>query len=104
MRRLAFAVFVVGMFLMFVLVNLSPEEIDDIEEIELLELNTRISVSGEVVKERIIYEGTRILEFDNGVVVLCECDGSFKGKDVKIIGKVSDYEGERQIVAEEILF
>ena len=101
MRRWAFVIFIVGIFLMFVFLNLSPVETNEIAN---LELNTLVSVSGEVVGERIIYAGTRILELDNGVVVLCECGESFKGKEIKVVGRVSDYEGTRQVVAEEILF
>jgi hypothetical protein len=104
MRRWAFVVFVVGVFTMFVLMNLSPKEISESREIEKLELNSRVSISGEVVSEKVIYEGTKILELGSGIIVLCECDGSFKGKEIKVVGKILDYEGTRQIVAEEILF
>ncbi len=97
-------VFVVGVFTMFVLMNLSPKEISESREIEKLELNSRVSISGEVVSEKVIYEGTKILELGSGIIVLCECDGSFKGKEIKVVGKILDYEGTRQIVAEEILF
>jgi hypothetical protein len=104
MRKMAFVIFVIGIFLMFILTNLSPKEIKNAEDLEFLELNTRIVVSGEVVSERIIYDGTRLLELDNNVMVLCECDRGFKGKDIRVIGKVSDYDGKKQVIAEEVLF
>lgn len=102
MRRWAFIIFVSGVFVMFVLANLSPEEIESGEELSSVELNARVSVSGNVVGERVIYEGTRLIQLDNGIKILCECDEDFEGKEIKVVGKVSDYNGERQVTAEEI--
>ena len=87
---------------MFLLANSPPEEIKGAEDVGSLELNTRISISGQVVAERIIYEGTKILELDNGIIILCECNENFKDREIKVVGRVSDYDGKRQIVAEEV--
>jgi hypothetical protein len=104
MRRWAFIIFVAGVFLMFVFANLPPEQISSASDLYSLELNTRISIFGKVTNERIIYPGTRLLDLDNGITVLCECEEDFADKEINVVGKISDYEGKRQIVAEEILF
>lgn len=99
----AFVVFVAGMFLLFAMVNLPPREISG-GDLESLELNTRVTLSGGVADEKVIYEGTRSLELDNGIVVIVESSENFQGREVVVTGRVSEYEGEMQILVEEIVF
>lgn len=104
MRRWAFVIFVLGIFIMFVLGEYYIFEIEGGEGLESLEINSRVRVSGEVISERVIYQGTRLLELDNGINVLCECKENLLTKKLFVVGKVSEYDGRKQIIAEEVLF
>jgi len=96
----AFVVFILGMFLLFFYLQYLPTEVSDISG---KILNSRVVISGKVVSERIIYSGTRLLEIEGGIVVLCECDNSFLGKNVRVVGKIKEYNGKRQVLAEEVI-
>jgi len=102
MRKWAFIVVVLGMFTMVVLLNLEPKEIEDYSDLEGLELNTRVSVSGEVVDEKVIYGSRRVLSFDNGIEAVFDGVGGFEGEIVEIAGVVSEYEETKQIEVERI--
>lgn len=104
MRRWAFVVFVIGIFVMFILANQLIEEVMDETDLSRLELNARVSLSGKVVGEKIIYDGTKLLELEDGIEVVCESDFSFVDRNVRVIGKVSEYDGKRQVIAEKVLF
>ena len=66
MRRWAFVIAILGMFVLALLMNYLPaKEIKSYEDLQDLEINARVSLNGEVVEERIIYEGTKILILDN---------------------------------------
>jgi hypothetical protein len=93
MRRWAFVVAILGMFVLLFFLSYGEKEVDSLEG---LEINQRVLVGGTVVEERAI-SGGRILRLENGIEVVCECVGSFKGREVSVIGIVSEFEGEKQV-------
>ena len=103
MRRWAFAVMVFGMFVLLLMLNMKPKEIGSYEDMEQLEINTRVSVTGKVIEERVIYEDSKLLELENGIELVCECSGFFEDEEVEVIGVVSEYEGKKQIDVLEII-
>ncbi len=102
MRRLAFVVVIVGMFVLLLLLNLEPETVESLEDLEGLEINTRVVVSGEVVSERVLYLGKRLLVLENGIELVCSCSGGFIGREVFVEGVVSEYGGKKQVEVLEI--
>lgn len=103
LRMIAFIVFVVGMFLMFVLLFVPARVVYGPDGLNGLELNSRVEVSGIVVNERVIYEGTKLVVV-NGIDMIVEGEEGFRGRQITVRGRISEYEGERQVVAEEVLF
>ena len=96
MRRFAFVIVILGMFVLVLLLSKGAIGIDSYEELEKLEINERVIVSGVVVSERVIFED-RLLELDNGLELVCECEGGFKGNKVEVVGVVEEYRGRKQI-------
>lgn len=103
MRRGAFIAMIVGMFVLLLLLNLPAKEIKSYEEIESLEINTRVKVSGSVVSEKVIYENEKVLELDRGITLVFEGIGQFTGKEIEAVGKISEYEGKKQVTVEKIV-
>ncbi|MCA9485381.1 MAG: hypothetical protein KC506_00890 [Nanoarchaeota archaeon] len=99
MRRLSFILYILGIVFLMVLF-LQPGR--EVESLDGLIVNEQVVVSGRVVSEREIYLGTKLLELDNGVEAVCECSDSFEGKDVRIEGFVSEYNGKNQVSVERI--
>ena len=97
MRRWAFVVAVLGMFVLLLFLGFGEEEVGSYSELQELEINSRVVVSGEVVSERVISGRRRLLELDSGIVAVCECVGNFAEERVEILGVVSEFEGERQV-------
>ncbi|MFH1802246.1 MAG: hypothetical protein ABH864_02220 [archaeon] len=104
MRRWAFVVFVVGMFVLMLMFNTGFKQVENDEALQSLEVNVRVETSGEVVSERIIYPGTKLLNMGNGIDVVFSGEGNFLGKEVSVVGRVSEYAGRKQVTAEEVLF
>ena len=114
MRRFAFVVLVLGMFVLVVLLNGSPVEVFGYGNLESFELNQRVSVSGEVVSEKIIYSGKWVLVLDiensenslalvsnetssSEIELVCSCEGGFLGEEVNVVGVVGEYNEKKQI-------
>jgi hypothetical protein len=97
MRRWAFVVMIVGMFVLFLLLEKGPIAVESYSDLEELEINERVSFEGRVIEERIIYEDTKLFELENGIELICECLDNFEGKEIKVIGIVEEYNGRRQV-------
>jgi len=102
MRRFAFVVAVLGMLVLVFLLIGDPEEILDYGDLEDLEVNERIVVSGKVESERFIFRGSKLLILEEGIEVICECVGDYEGKEIVVEGIVSEFEGEKQVSALKI--
>ncbi len=95
MRRIAFVISLVGIFVLLGAFMLPAKNVGSAEDLEKLEINTKVILSGKVENER-VYGDFRILSV-NGISVICNCPGDYLGKNVEILGKVSEYEGKIQI-------
>ncbi len=82
---------------MLVLVGLLVFNIKEVETLEGLEINQRVSLSGQVVSERIIYSDESLLKLDNNITLICSGCGSYLNDDVSVEGVVEEYGGERQV-------
>ena len=102
MRRIAFAVAILGMFFLFLFFNTKPTFVGTIAELNILSENKKVFVEGKVVSERNIYEGTLLLVLENGIEVICECSGNFLDSDIEVEGFAEEYEGKKQVRALEI--
>jgi len=101
MRRFAFVIAILGMFVLVLLLNKSEIEVNNYEELEGLEINERVIVNGFVVSERYIFEEV-LLTLDNNLELICECVGNFEGREINAVGVVEDYKGKKQIRVLEI--
>jgi hypothetical protein len=103
MRRWAFIISILGLLALIVLMNFSPaKEVDSYEDLEKLEINSKVLVEGKVANERILYENVKLLDLGNGIDIICECSEFFSGEEVSIEGLVSEYNGKKQITVLEI--
>ncbi|MBU0466409.1 MAG: DUF4131 domain-containing protein [Nanoarchaeota archaeon] len=106
MRRWAFIIAIVGMFVLLLLLSQKPVELESYDGLEELEINERVYVTGKVVEEKVIYGERKVLvlDVDDGEIDLVfEGFGSFKGEEIEVVGKVGEYEGKKQIEVERIL-
>jgi hypothetical protein len=103
MRKWAFIISILGMFILVLVLNVSPIKIETYSELEKLEVNTKVSMSGIVVSERIIYEGTKLFEMSNDIELVCECLDNLEGKQINVIGIVEEYKDKKQIRVLEII-
>ncbi len=92
MRRFAFAIALIGLFILAVLLALEPLKVDDPEDLENF-------VEGRVVEGRVLSSGTRVLNLDNGIILVCACSGNFEGKIVFAEGFISVFNDKRQVTA-----
>jgi len=97
MRRFAFIIAIIGMFVLSLFMGGEGKEIESYEELQGLEINAKVSVSGKVLEEKVIYEGTKLFILDTGIDLVCECIESFEGKEIEVEGIVSEFEGIKQV-------
>ena len=98
MKKITFVFFILGMFVLAGFYFFDSEEIDELKDLENLEINSRVFVSGTVIDERFLYEGTKLLVLNNRIDLVCECSENFKGRKVFAEGIVQEYEGKRQVL------
>ena len=97
MRRFAFVIMILGMFVLFWFMGSDGEEIESYEDLENLEINQKVFLEGRIISERIIYSGTKLIILDSGIELVCECVGNFIGEDVFVEGVVEEYKGKKQV-------
>ena len=76
--------------------SFSGKEIGSYSELENLEVNQKVYLHGRVVSERAVGENI-ILTLDKNITLVCDCDGSFKGKEISLVGVVGEYDGRKQV-------
>jgi len=99
MRRFAFAVALTGLFALAILLIQAPKKINNLSDLEDLEVNRRVFIEGMVVEERVLSSGSRVLNLNNGFVLICACSKNFNGKFVTAEGVVSTYSDKKQVTA-----
>lgn len=97
MRRLAFIVAIVGLFVFALVLNSGVKTLDSYGDLEKLEVNQRVFVSGKVIDEKVVFGNERVLVLNNGIEMICECERSYKGSLVEVEGIVESYMGRKQV-------
>ena len=98
MRKLAFIISIFGIFVLVLVMFFSGEiKVEDVEDLDELEVNSKVIVDGKIVGERNFGEGVKF-ELDNGLFVLCDnCGVGFIGRKVEVYGAVEDVYGEKMV-------
>ena len=103
MRRLSFAITILGIFILMILLNLhSPSIINNYSEISKLTYYTKVQTTGRVISERILYEDTRLLKLDNNIEVLCQACPTYINRTLQVIGTSETYINRTQVTALKI--
>jgi len=103
MKRLAFAITIIGIFVLIILLNLSsPTVINNYSELSKLTDNTKVQTTGRVVSERILYEDTKLLKLDNNIEILCQACPLYINRTLEVIGTIETYINRTQINALKI--
>jgi len=97
MRRFAFIIAFLGMLVLVFMLNGVVVEVKNYSDLDDLEINQRVLVAGEVVGERLIFGGSKILILESGLELVCECSGNFEGKMVRAEGVISEFKEKKQI-------
>lgn len=92
MRKLSFVLTILGISILLVMLNFSGKKV---ESLEGLELNEKVIVSGEILKER-DFGDFKIFNMGE-IEVYCNCKESYLGKEVLIEGLVAEFDGEKQV-------
>jgi len=120
-----FGIFTLGMLMFY----LRETEVVSLKDIERLEVNTKVKLEGEVIEERILYKGTKLIkigdiesfeksqklsklskkDFENlseidgysksSIEIICDCKESFKEKEVRVTGLIEEFNRKRQVIA-----
>lgn len=103
MRRLAFAITIIGIFVLLILLNLSSLIIiNNSSDLSKLTDNTKVQTTGRVVSERVLYEDTKLLKLDNNIEILCQACPSYVNRTLEVIGTSEIYINRTQINALKI--
>lgn len=97
MRRFAFIVAILGIFVFALVLNSGVKILDSYEDLEKLEVNQRVFVSGKVIGEKVVFGNERVLTIENGIEMICECERSYRGSLVEVVGIVESYRGRKQV-------
>ncbi len=106
-RRWAFIGAIIGIFVLLLIMIYSDEKkVNSQEEIDSLEINSKVILKGLVVSERKFGESV-ILELDNEIEVLCDSCGigqvQFEEKEIEVKGKIYDVYGDKKVLAFRIV-
>ena len=78
------------------------KRVESLEEVESLEINQKVIVSGIVKSERGFGEGV-MLELRGGIEVLCDScgfeKGGFEGKKIEVKGKIYNVYENKKVLA-----
>ncbi|MCH8308967.1 MAG: hypothetical protein IIB17_00550 [Chloroflexi bacterium] len=72
-------------------------------ELEELEINRKVFVSGEVVSEKVIFGERKVFVLNSGIELVCDCFGINIGGEIEVVGVVSEYDGRKQVEVLEIV-
>ncbi|MDO8460084.1 MAG: hypothetical protein Q7S74_03175 [Nanoarchaeota archaeon] len=97
MRRIVLILTLLGLFVLVLLLNKQPVDIQNVDELNGLESNQRVHIVGQVISERKLSASNEILVLDNGLNLFCACTISFKGKNIDSLSVIDDYNGKKEI-------
>jgi hypothetical protein len=94
-RKLSFAICIVGIAILLSLLLTNSNEVD---EVKSLELNEKVMLTGSVANQRQVSEGLNIMileghDFD----IVCDCDEDYLGSEIVVEGVVEEFNGEKQV-------
>ena len=101
MRRYAFVVTILGIFVLLFFLNKEPAQINSIEELDSLETNQRVFVAGKIAEQKFQYE-SRIFILENGIEVICDCANLRAQDSISVVGFVERYNDKTQVRALKI--
>jgi len=103
MRRLAFAITIIGIFILIIMLNLTnPLIVDNYSSLSKLTDYTKVQTQGRVISERILYEDTKLLKLDNDIEILCQACPSYINRTLQVIGTSETYINRTQVTALKI--
>ncbi len=102
MRRRAFIVVVLGMFILALMLNFNVKEINNYDDLKKLEINQKVFLRGKVVSERAIVKG-KLFVLDNEIELVCECLENLVDKEIEVEGAVSEFDEKKQVSVLKIL-
>jgi hypothetical protein len=98
MRKLAFIITIAGIFALFLILAFSkPLAVHNSSDLSKLTDNTKVSTTGKVISERILYGTTKLLKLDNSIELVCSSCPSYANKTIQVIGTSEKYENKTQI-------
>lgn len=97
MRRLSFIITIIGLFTLVLLLNLqAPIKLNSKEQLQKLNENQKVKISGKVISERQI-TGAKILTLQNSFILLCKNCPPYLKKNITAIGIIQPYQKEKEI-------
>jgi hypothetical protein len=104
MKLLALALTLTGIFILLVLLNFSPLIVVSApSDLSKLADNTKVSTTGKVLSERILYEQTKLLKLNNSLELICSSCPNYQNQTLKVIGLIDKYENKTQISALRVI-
>ena len=101
MKNYALIITILGLFiLLIILLTSKPIKINNLKDLEKLQANQKILISGKVTDEK-TYGKTKYLTISNFQVICNSCP-SYLNKNLSILGIKEDYTGKTRIVALKI--
>lgn len=97
LKKISFIIAIIGIAILIILLNLSPKQVQSLENEKI---NEKIKIQGTVTAERDL-NNFKILTLGN-IEAVCNCKGTYKNKQVEIIGLVQLYNNKKQIQVLEI--
>jgi DNA/RNA endonuclease YhcR with UshA esterase domain len=104
--KISFLISLIGIFLLMVLSNYLEPEIMKIKDINLLQINQKIKISGTIENIRNYHDFETITLKDETGKILITVDKNLnltKNQSIIVIGRVSEYKNQTEIRSEKIL-
>lgn len=104
--KIAFALSLIGIFVLLTITNLTKPNVSEIESIDKEDLNQVVAIKGEVIS-KINYNDsnfqiTKIRDKTGEISVTSGIINLSKNQKVLVIGKVQEYDSELQISADKV--
>jgi hypothetical protein len=98
MRKIAFIIAISGIFFLFLILAFSkPLAVYNSSDLSKLTDNTKVSTTGKVISERILYGTTKLLKLDNNIELVCSSCPSYANKTIQVIGTAEKYLNKTQV-------
>lgn len=103
LRKLSLITTILGILALFLILNLSsPIEVNSPEQLSKLTPNQKVTTTGEVISERVLYAQTKLIKLNNSIELVCDSCPACKNKTIQAIGTAEQYENKTQISVSKI--